>query len=30
VQRLIELLGVERPRRGPRRTLPGHLPRFRP
>lgn len=29
VQRLIELLGVARPRRGPRRSLPGHLPGHR-
>jgi 3-methyladenine DNA glycosylase/8-oxoguanine DNA glycosylase len=27
VQRLLELDGVGRPRRGPRRSLPGHLPR---
>jgi 3-methyladenine DNA glycosylase/8-oxoguanine DNA glycosylase len=27
VQRLLELDGVGRPRRGPRRTLPSHLPR---
>ena len=27
VQRLLELSGAMRPRRGPRRTLPTHLPR---
>lgn len=29
VQRLVEWSGVARPRRGPRRTLPTHLPRHR-
>lgn len=27
VQRLLELVGIDHPRRGPRRTLPTHFPR---
>jgi hypothetical protein len=30
VQRLLELAGVSRPRRGPRMTLPTHLPTHPP